>query len=309
MSVNKIKAPRKPRAPKPAPEVTLTIPPKVEGIDEWLILGLDPSLSRTGYALMHVKQGEGRSVASWLDVGSISPEDASDPQWVRSKAISTIAKDILLKAIEKQFQPKREQSYGVTCLSAATAKRMSRVGLIISFEAPTPGNDFLITISRILHLVFFAADRIGEETPFPDYFGRVHVQMTNASTLRRLMGLVQRGAKNKKENVAKAFTFLDQGSFPNLDTDACDAVLMGMMARYSAAILMGYPESVPEQFRIALCDATEEVKGKGRNQRLRTKGIFYRPEYWTRYERKTYVIQTRDARVKTTRLARTEITI
>jgi hypothetical protein len=308
MSVNKLKTPKKPRVPKPAPEITLAIPPKAEGIDQWLILGLDPSLSRTGYAVMLVKQGEDRSTAQWLSVGSISPEDASDPQWVRSKAIATFAKDVLQKVITELFEVDRFSTSGVPLYDDATLERISRTGLIISFEAPTPGNDFLITISRILHLVMFeAAGQVG--VPFPDYFGRVHVQLTNAATLRRLMGLTQRGNKNKKENVARAYNFLDQGFYPNLDTDACDAVLMGMMARYSAAVLLGHPDSIPEQFRIALCDATQEVKGKGRNQRTRTKGIFYRPEYWSEYRRKSYVVQIRDARVKQARLPRREITI
>ncbi|RZU41103.1 hypothetical protein BDD14_2599 [Edaphobacter modestus] len=112
--------------------------------------------------------------------------------------------------------------------------------------------------------------------------------LTNASTLRSLMGLTKKGASNKVENVEKAYSYLDQGKYPNLDTDACDAVLMAMMARYSAAILLGHPEGVPQRFLIAMCNATEEVVGKGRNARTRIKGILHRREYWVRYERRNY---------------------
>lgn len=229
-----VKAPRKPREKKEEKPVEIAIPPAVDGIDEWIIFGLDPSLSRTGYAVMHITRGEDRSHAKWLDVGSISPEDSSDPQWVRSKALALSLRDKFKAALEQHFPE----------------KDFSRTGLIISFEAPTPGNDFLITISRILHLVLFEAG-----SPMHQ-FARKHVQMTNASTLRRLMGLVQKGNKNKKENVARAYSFLDQDSYPNLDTDACDAVLMSMMARYSAAIFMGFPNTLPERFLVALCDAS-----------------------------------------------------
>jgi hypothetical protein len=95
----------------------------------------------------------------------------------------------------------------------------------------------------------------------------------------------------------------------NLDTDACDGLLMAMMARYSAAILLGHPEGVPERFLTALCNATEEVVGKGRNARTRIKGILHRREYWTLYERKQYDVLLRDARVKKTKLDRISFSI
>jgi hypothetical protein len=102
------------------------------------------------------------------------------------------------------------------------------------------------------------------------------------------MGLTKQGAKNKVEHVGKAYAYLDKESYPNLDTDACDAVLMAMMGRYSAAILMGHPDNVPPRFLTAMCNATEEVVGKGRNARTRVKGILHRREYWVLYERKQY---------------------
>ncbi len=107
----------------------------------------------------------------------------------------------------------------------------------------TPGNDSLNTISIILRLILFEKQPNVVEG-LPDAFGRVHIQFTNASTLRRLMGLTQRGNKNKKENVERAYSFLDKGSYPNLDTDACDGALMAMMARYpeSTSILTAAPD-------------------------------------------------------------------
>lgn len=84
---------------------------------------------------------------------------------------------------------------------------------------------------------------------------------------------------------------------------------MAMMARYAAAIFLGFPNTIPEHFLIALCDNTQEVVGKGKNQRTRTKGILYRPEYWTTYQRNNYAVQLRDARVKQARLPRITYTI
>src|ERR1700722_3378278 len=94
-------APRKPKELKP---ITLTIPPRVEGIDDWVIFGLDPSLSRTGYAVMHITQGEDRSVAKWLEVGSLKPEDASDPVWVRSKAVALALEQRLRAVLLQHFE-------------------------------------------------------------------------------------------------------------------------------------------------------------------------------------------------------------
>jgi hypothetical protein len=270
--------PKKPRAPKVEKPVNLSIPAKVEGIDRWIVFGLDPSLSRTGFAVMDVTQGEDRSVAKWIDVGSMKPDEAGDAVWIRSKAIALALRDKFKLVLDEHFNQ----------------HQLARTGLIISFEAPTPNNDFLTSISRILHLILL------EPGSPADLFAQVHVQMTNAATLRRLMGLVQKGASNKTENVARAYTFLDQGTYPNLDTDACDAVLMGMMARYSAAILMGFPHTIPERFLIALTNGETEVVGKGRNAKTRTKGIMHRREYWTLYTRKDYAVLLRDARTSQT---------
>lgn len=195
---------------------------------------------------MHVGPQDVGSVATWIEVGSIKPENAGDPVWVRSKATALALREKLNPIIGWLIE------HGI---------KPSTTGLIISFEAPTPQNDFLTSISRILHVVLLDKDGPAQD------FAQVNIQLTNAATLRRLMGLVQRGRDNKKENVAKAFTYLDKGSFPNLDTNACDASLMAIMARYTAAILMGLPHTVPERFLIAF-----EAVGKGTSKGTRTKG-------------------------------------
>ena len=279
------KGPRRtktPRTPKPKAPVELSIPDAVPGINKWLIFGLDPSLSRTGYSLMLVERDGDGTKARWLEVGSLKPEDTSDLSWVRAKAVSLALRLVLNVAIQKhELQRDTEHT-----------------GLIISFEAAPPRNDHLATVNRILNVTFFEP---GSEVHL---FADVRVQLTNASTLRSLMGLTQRGSQNKKENVAKAYTYLDKNVFGNLDTDACDAALMAMMGRYSAAILLGCPQNVPERFLTAMCNATVEVVGKGRNSHTRVKGILHRPEYWSRYQRKEVVVGHRDARIKKAKLDR-----
>jgi hypothetical protein len=251
------------------------------------VMGLDPSLSRTGYSFMLIDKTDEGIYSQWLGVGSLKPEDASVPVWVRSKAIALALKDLLLD----------------TARDLIHTLDLKETGLIISMEAPTPQNDFLTSINRILHLVLLDPGSVVTD------FGQVHVQMTNASTLRSLMGLTKQGAKNKTENVAKAYTYLDQLKYPNLDTDACDAVLMAVMGRCSAAILLGHPEDVPTRFLTALCNGAEEVVGKGRNARTRIKGILHRREYWTTYSPQNYPVLLRDACTKKAKLDRMIFTI
>jgi Holliday junction resolvasome RuvABC endonuclease subunit len=260
-----------PRAKKIVVPPTLKFIPAAPGIDRWLVLGLDPSLSRTGYALLQVDLVSGSVSGVWIKVGSLAPDDAGQTVWARSKAIS-----LALRSILKEHEPTDGMA----------------TGLIISLEAPTPRNDFLASISRILQVQLF------DDGVIAQVFKRTFVQFTNASTLRSLMGLTQTGSKNKKENVAKAYTFLDATRYPNLDTDACDAVLMAMMGRHAAALLFDKPDALPSRVLTTMCDASEEVKGKGRNARLRTRGTLHRREYWAEYVKKLYTILHRDARAK-----------
>jgi hypothetical protein len=155
-------------------------------------------------------------------------------------------------------------------------------------EYPTPMNDFLVALNRIIHLIFF-------ETNLWQRFGTVRVLTTNAATLRSLMNLTKTGSKNKGENIARAYEFIDKTAYPKLDTDACDAVLLSMMARHTASILMGFPDEVPEKYLVSLCNAAQEVKGKGTRSKIITKGLLHRREYFYDYVKKNYVLLVRDA--------------
>jgi hypothetical protein len=125
-------------------------------------------------------------------------------------------------------------------------------------------------------------------------FATVRILMTNAATLRSLMGLYRKG-NNKGENIARAYDFIDKEAYPQLDSDACDAVLLSMVARHVASILLGFPDTVPDNFKVSLCNAERGTKGAGRNERVIIKGILHRPEYWYEYTRKDYTLCIRDA--------------
>jgi hypothetical protein len=263
---------KKGRAKKERKPVELRVPPPIPEIDNWVVLGLDPSVSRTGFALLGMFMQDGALQSKWMSVGSARPDKIEDGRhtrttlWIRSKQIALYIREFL-----KLFPVNK------------------RTGLLISMEFPTPENDFLVGLNRIMHAVFF------EDDVLADTFGAVRILTPNASTLRSLMGLKQRGATNKKENIEKAYTYVDKGVYPELDTDSCDAVLMAVMGKYTAMILMGKTETIPANFLTRLCNATEEIKGKGRNQRVQIVGVLHRSEYWYAYERKQYGIGIKDA--------------
>jgi hypothetical protein len=162
-----------------------------------------------------------------------------------------------------------------------------KIGLIISMEFPTPMDDYLVALNRIIHLVFF-------ETDMWRKFATVRILMTNAATLRSLMGLYKKG-NNKGENIARAYDFIDKVGYPQLDSDACDAVLLSMVGRHVASILLGFPDTVPDNFKVSLCNAEKGTKGAGRNMKVITKGILHRPEYWYEYRKKDFTLCIRDA--------------
>jgi hypothetical protein len=254
-------------------------PPRKE--NNWIILGLDPSLSRTGFSILQVAlTPDGVTQAQWLAAGSIKPESSKDPIWIRGKAMSKFLYDKLLSTVDVYGSSPDDSG---VCFGT---------GLIISMEYPTPMDDFLVALNRILHLVLL-------DGVLPSYFSSVQVLTTNASTLRSLMKLTQRGNKNKGENIQRAYDFINKASYPQLDSDACDAVLLAMMARHTAAILLGRPQDVPEQFLYSLCTSKQETKGKGRNARLVTKGLLHttgqRPEYWYPYTRQSFTLAVKDA--------------
>jgi hypothetical protein len=260
------------RAKKERKPPELRVPDPNPNIDNWLVLGLDPSVSRTGFAVMGAFVESGVLQTRWLGIGSVKPDKIEDGRhtrttlWVRSKLIALYIREYL-----KLFPANK------------------RTGLLISTEFPTPENDFLVGLSRILHVILF------EDGVLADSFGDIRILTPNASTLRSLMGLKRRGATNKRENILKAYTFVDQKIYPQLDSDSCDGVLMAMVGSYAAKILMGKPDEVPNSFLTRLCNATEEIKGKGRNQRIQIVGMLHRPEYWYSYKKASYSLGVKDA--------------
>ncbi len=279
----------------PKKEIPLIIPPKIEGIDRWIILGLDPSVSRTGYALMEVCPTKAADIvdsshsnipakivdatrARWLAAGSVKSDEIDNGMhtrntvWLRSKLMMLYIRTLLESRIWDASIP---------------GTQLPCTGLIISTEFPTPRNDFLVALNRILWLIFF-------EKPMP-WFSHIQVMQTNAATMRSLMGLTGRGAKNKAENIVRAYDFIDKAKYPELDTDSCDGVLLSMMARHAVSIVMGCPDEVPQNVLKSFCNATQETKGNGRNVRVVTKGLLHRIEYWYKYEYQGYNACVKDA--------------
>lgn len=264
-------------------EIPLDIPVKRDDVDSWLVVGLDPSLSSTGYAMMKVSPGPGRSMnptctdGSWLAAGSVRPETSADPIWVRSKMIAAYLREMISRAYDQY----------VYTWATGDDKHTEKMGLILSLEYPTPMDDYLVALNRIIHLVFF-------ETDMWKKFATVHILMTNAATLRSLMGLYKKG-NNKAENILRAYDFIDKTAYPQLDSDACDAVMLAMVGRHVASLLLGFPDSVPPNFLVSLCNAEKGTKGAGRNMKPIIKGILHRPEYWYSYTRKDFTLCIRDA--------------
>lgn len=296
--------------------ISLNIPTKMTDIDSWLVVGLDPSLSSTGYALMKVTPGPGRAMvqtcsdASWLAAGSIRPETAADPIWVRSKMIGMYIREMVSKAYD-QYVYKGivdNQKFGEGIIAPYTAgpndqavAYKEKMGLILSLEYPTPMDDYLVALNRIMHLTIF-------ETDMWQKFATVRLLQTNAATLRSLMGLYKKG-NNKAENIARAYDFINKDAYPMLDSDACDAVLLAMMGRHVASILLGFPDTIPENFLTSLCNSEVGTKGKGHNMKQIIKGILHRPEYFYEYTRKRFALKIRDAASTEKRLAREEFEV
>ena len=227
----------------------------------WVVMGFDLSLSRSGWAVASVKVSEGVTTSEFLGAGSVKPDDASLPVWLRGRMIGKG----LLQA---------------TLLPKVRELMNDGASVLLSFEAFTPRNDYLSSVRRLVDSVFLASDSPLIKSPL--YFLSI-----NASTLRSIMGLVQRGAGNKKENINKSLEFIDKRRFPEIDSDACDAVLLAMCGRYTVSVVSGFPEEVPTKALTSLCDGKQEVKGKGRNSRIITKGVLHRGEYWGKYTHQT----------------------
>jgi hypothetical protein len=265
----------------PKAPIVLNIPPAIPEIRHWLIMGLDPSLSCTGYAFMHVVPEDGRqtSSAEWLEVGSCKPQETKNPVWLRAKLMATFLKQTL-------------DSVSIELMRGCIPT--DGLGLMVVMEAPTPTDDFLNRVNAVFHEHIFSDGDLFRR------FRQIRILTINASTLRSLMGLYTKG-NNKGENIKRAYEFLDndRDKYPNLDSDACDAVMLTMVARAACSVLLGIPTEVQPKYLQTLCDSSPVERGKGRNLRVTTKGLLHttgqRPEYWYSYDRQDYTLCVRDA--------------
>ena len=287
-----------PRVAKVKEPIPLSIPPADTQIKRWIVLGLDPSMSRTGFALLDVRpvftpphQPTGETDAIWLAAGSVKPDkiedatgDARSTVWIRAKAIATYIREMVKSVAPAPKSRGDLEGYGD--FDAAPAK--SDVGLIICMEYPTPQNDYLWSVNRIINLIMF------EDHQVASLFGCVRIFLVNASTNRSVMGLTKTG-NNKGENIAKAYEFIDKARFPELDPESCDGVLMAIWGRHAASVMLGTATEIPERFLLTMCRGDQRVKGKGKNARMIVNGIMHRNEYWYRYERSNYSVAIKDA--------------
>jgi hypothetical protein len=286
-----------PRAAKIKEPVPLSLPQPNANIKRWIVLGLDPSMSRTGFAVMKVHPAiaftpeEGpHSIGSWLAAGSIKPDKIDNPMidaratvWIRAKAIA-----IYIREMIKQVAPERPSGYNGYG-DFEPGRGVSDTGLIICMEYPTPQNDYLWSVNRIINLIMF------EDGEVANAFGEVRILLINANSNRSVMGLTQRGNTNKGENIAKAYEFIDRAKYPELDVESCDGVLMAIWGRHAASAMLGTGEDIPEAFKLKLCRSDQTTKGKGRNAHLVTNGIMHRTEYWYCYQRAEYTVAIKDA--------------
>lgn len=248
-------------------EIPIKGPELVPDVENWLILSLDLSLSRTGYSVAYVSKTLDRE---WIDVGSIKPTESSAAIWLRSYLIgkyvvSLLASDKVSKYLKKP-----------------------KTGVIFCLEAPTPNNDYLVGLNRIVNVSLFneAQNLLPEHKKF--------MCLVNASTLRSVMGLVKTG-NNKDENIAKAYTFLSETEWPGIDSDSCDAVLLAEFATNVASALNG--GLLTTKYNEVLCNYTDVKKGSGRNSKTVKKGILHNPAYWYEQKKQEYQLAIKDARI------------
>src|SRR5271170_6254698 len=241
------------RVPRSKPVIPLLIPSPMAEIDAWLVVGLDPSMSRTGYSIMYVgpQASDDKAGAWWLAAGSVKPSEANEPIWVRGKAMASFLRDTISNEFTTLIGYNTRTAWNKDCPNChgdgyyfemnnarhecnCRIIRPWRMGLIVSMEYPTPMNDFLVALNRIIHLVFF------EDRKFAEQFKAVRMLTVNAATMRSLMNLKMRGSANKKENIVRAYEYISKDTWPSLDTGSCDAVLHAVIAQHAANIMLGY---------------------------------------------------------------------
>ena len=248
---------------KSAPELCF---PRLS-ITNWTILGVDLSLSRTGFAVLHIENGEAR----WAEVGSVAPADSEDATWARGVAIGMQIRNQALAAVDKAA------AWNVTHPDAPW-------GVVVAMEFPDPTNSYLMALNGIVQAVLWSSSDTSLQEIAPVY--RLAI---NAATLRSCLHLNIKGASaDKNINLVKAYTYIDKATYPSLDTDACDAVLLAMMARWAAMVFSGQEAMVPPAPLAALCTSEQRVKVRASRKkgeppiRIETpRALLHNPATWT----------------------------
>ena len=98
-----------PRAAKAKEPTPLLVPEQNPRVKRWIILGLDPSMTRTGFAMLdvrpelaHTPEEVPGTQAIWLAAGSIKPEKIEDSGlhsrntlWIRGKAMALYLREMI----------------------------------------------------------------------------------------------------------------------------------------------------------------------------------------------------------------------
>lgn len=230
---------------------------------DWTVLGLDLSLTRTGFATLHCEGG----VARWGAIGSLTPRDPKggpkQESWVRAAALG-----IAIRARATQLMRERP------------------VPLILAIEFPDPNNSYLMGLNQVIQTILWATDDQGG-VGGPD--GILYRLAINASTLRATLYL--KGSSDKASNLELAYAYVPKELYPALDSDSCDAALLAMMGRYTVQILRGEEDLVPMKPRCTLCDAgsrqkfrTDKVTHEKVVSKEVPKGLLHNPLTWTRIQ-------------------------
>ena len=215
-------------------------------IRHWTVIGMDLSLSRTGFAVLHVENGEAR----WAEIGSIAPKTTEDETWARAAAIAIQLKEHVQTA-----------ALNIRIWNRAHAAD-DQWGLIVAMEFPDPNNSYLMSLNGVAQAVLWSSGEHGSSQEWAPIY-RLAI---NASTLRATLRLNIKGLEaSKNVNMDMARTFLETGTYPALDTDSCDAVLLAMMGRHAVMVLTGRENMVPRGPLNTLC--TGDVKVKVRSAR------------------------------------------
>lgn len=248
-------------------------------IQNWAILALDLSLSRTGYAVLFMEDGH----AEWGHIGSFAMDDASAKldTWARAQAYAMGVGMVM-------------ESMWAKCTQSGKAW-----GMAVVMEYPDPENSYLMGVNQIMQASLWSPS-----VPFYSDFTAVYRMFVNASTLRSCMGLT--GGTNKVENHRIAQTFLPEGKFANLDSDACDAVLAAMYCSWGIHLLQGRTKGVPLKAQASLAKEGTKLRAK----REVPAGLLYDPDLWTRIVIPLSIImKRRDAAGKKARLDSIPVTV